>query len=234
MTSSSRYCSVYRSKANRPLLDVLPQGVRTVLDVGCQADGSARALQNAARCVVGITVSREEAAEAGRWCAQVLVADIERDAIELEPESFDLLLLSHVVEYLARPTATLTRLVEYLVPGAWAAVAVPNMAFWRVRLRFLRRNWRRDEDGWFDRTHLQLWSYDIAPEVVSGTPLTLERREGGSFALPLWPLRRLAPSLSRRLDGAIGQRFPQAFAGQVLLLARKLVGDRPTEARQRE
>jgi hypothetical protein len=77
---------------------------------------------------------------------------------------------------------------------------------------------------------LQFWSYDTAPELLSGTPLTLERREGASFAVPLWPLRRLAPSLSRRLDGAIGERFPQAFAGQVLLLARKGADGRPTEA----
>jgi hypothetical protein len=135
-----------------------------------------------------------------------------------------------VVEHLARPAATLTRLARYLVPGGWAAIAVPNMAFWRVRLRLLRGDWRRDEGGWFDRTHLQFWSYDTAPEVLSGTPLTLERREGGSFAVPLWPLRRLAPSLARRLDRAIGERFPRVFAGQVLLLARKDLNGRATEA----
>lgn len=230
MIAGLRQASVYRSEANRPLLDLMPQEVRNVLDVGCGTGENARVLREGARRIVGITVSPEEAAEAGRWCTRVLVADVERDAIELAPESFDLLLLSHVVEHLARPAATLTRLARYLAPGGWAAIAVPNMAFWRVRLRLLRGDWRRDEGGWFDRTHMQFWSYDTAPDLLSGTPLSLERREGGSFAVPLWPLRRLAPGLSRCLDGAIGERLPRIFAGQVLLLARKAVDGRKPAA----
>ncbi len=160
MTSSPCQSSGYRSEANRSLPEVLRERVRTALDVGCVADRNTRALHEAMQRVAGNTVSRAEA------------ADVERDAIELKPESFDLLLLWQVVEHLAGPTATLTRLARYLVPGGWAAIPLRNMAFWRVRLRLLRRDWRRDEAGG-DHTHLQFWSSDTAPELLSGTPLTL-------------------------------------------------------------
>ena len=215
------HSAVYRAEANRPLLDLLPGGARTILDVGCGTGENARALREIAQHVVGITMSAAEAHEARQWCTRVLVADVERDAMDLQPKSFDVLLLSHVLEHLTRPTETLAKLAEYLVPGGWAAIAVPNMAFWRVRVRLLRGDWRREAGGWLDRTHLQFWSFDTAPELLSGTPLALERREGASFAVPMWPLRRLAPVLSRRLDLIVGQMAPRLFAGQVLLLARK-------------
>ena len=229
MTVSLCHSTVYRSEANRPLLDLLPDGARAVLDVGCGAGENARALQDVAQRVVGITISAAEAQEARRWCTRVLVPNVELDAIDLQPESFHLLLLSHVLGHLARPSETLAKLAQYLVPGGWVAIAVPNMAFWRVRVHLLRGDWRREAGGWLDRTHLQSWSFDTAPELLAGTPLTLQHREGGSFAVPLWPLRRLAPTLSRRLDLTIGRRSPRLSAGQVLLLARKVGDGRPVK-----
>jgi hypothetical protein len=95
------------------------------------------------------------------------------------------------------------------------------MSHWRLRWRFLRGDWRRDGEGAMDRTHLRFWSYDTAADVLDGTSLKLTRRVPGQLSLPLYPLRRVAPSACRFLDRTIGRRVPGIAAGQVLLVAER-------------
>jgi hypothetical protein len=126
-----------------------------------------------------------------------------------------------VLEHLARPSRTLGRLGELLRPGGYALIAIPNMAFWRPRLRILLGDWSREETGFFDRTHLQFWSHRTASGIFEGTPFSVVRIDA-EYAVPLWPLRRLVPGLSRSLDDTIGPLAPNLFGAQVLMLAQKL------------
>ncbi len=211
---------VYSNEGNRPLIDLVPADAKVVLDVGCGGGDNARVLRDRGCRVVGITVSNKESVVAGRWCERVLVADVEMDELDLEPGSFDAIVLSHVLEHMARPSEALARLAKYLRAGGIAAVAVPNMAFWRVRWRLAKGDWRREDAGWMDRTHLQFWSFRTAHEVFNGTPFSLEQRVGGSPAIPLWPARAIVPGLCQQVDSFFGSRCPQMFAMQVLLTAR--------------
>jgi SAM-dependent methyltransferase len=208
---------VYANSGNPPLLELLPPGTRTVLDVGCGAGDNARLLTERGVRVWGVTLSEAEARLAAPWCESVRVADVERDALDV-PQC-DAILLSHVVEHFVDPTATLNRLARKLRPGGAALVAVPNMAFWRVRARLAAGDWRRDADGPLDRTHLQFWSWDTAPSMFDGTPFRLDVRSAGQLALPLWPLRAVLPRVAGVLDRRFGAVWPNGAALQVLLRA---------------
>jgi SAM-dependent methyltransferase len=219
--------SPYQNEGNRPLLRLLPAGVRRVLDVGCGAGSNARLLQAQGVSVTALTQSPEEAQLAAPFCVRTIVADLEKDPLPAAEPLFDLLLCSHVLEHLARPSGTLRRLSDLLRPGGFALVAIPNMAFWRPRLQTLRGDWTREDTGFFDRTHLQFWTYRTAPDLFAGTPLSIVRLEA-EYAVPLWPLRRVAPGLSRKLDGRIGVLAPNLFGAQVLMLAQKVERNLPS------
>src|SRR5262245_30713666 len=145
----------YQNEGNRPLLGLLPANVMRVLDVGCGAGSNARILQAQGIEVTAITLSNEEARLAAPFCVRTLVVDVENDPLPVTEQRFDLILCSHVLEHLARPSRTLRRLSELVRPGGYALVAVPNMASWRPRLRMLRGDLSGDDGGFFDRTHLQ-------------------------------------------------------------------------------
>jgi SAM-dependent methyltransferase len=211
---------LYRNEGNAEALALLPAEARRVLDVGCGAGDNARLMTASGRIVTGITWSEAEAALAAPHLDRVLVADIETGELPLTCGSFEALLLSHVIEHVRDPAALLRRLAPLLGPAGVLVVAVPNMAHWRLRWRFARGDWRREDSGPLDRTHLQFWSYQTAPGILDGTPFTLERREAGQLSVPLWPLRRMAPSLCRRMDARVGEWNPNLFAGQVLVRAR--------------
>ncbi len=211
----------YQNDGNAPLLALLPSSAVHVLDVGCGAGDNARALRAAGRRVWGVTISVEEAAAARAYCEDVWVGDVERMPLPEIRAPFDAMVVSHVLEHLAAPQATLARLAPLVKPGGWLLVAVPNMGFWRVRLRVLRGDWTREETGFFDRTHLQFWSYDTRDDILKGTPFEVVEARGADGGAPLRPLRWAAPRLASRIDHAVGALSPNLISAQVLILARR-------------
>lgn len=211
---------VYANAGNAALLDHVPAGARSVLDIGCGAGDNARLLRSRGLKVWAVTLSQGEAACAREFCEQVLVANIETDELPFPAASFDVLLLSHVLEHTVVPGCVLTRLTRFLAPGGLVLVAVPNVANYRYRWRLLCGDWRMEETGTFDRSHLHFWSYHTADETFVGTPLRLSKKVPGDPALPLWPLRRMLPrKLVQWIDTWGGRVTPNFAAQQVILIA---------------
>jgi 2-polyprenyl-3-methyl-5-hydroxy-6-metoxy-1,4-benzoquinol methylase len=190
-----------------------------VLDVGCGAGDNARILAARGHTVVGITASAAEAEHARPHCQQVLVCDFEAvSGLPGLPADFDLVLCSHVLEHLRFPGEALVRLRGLLRPGGLLAVAVPNMAHWRLRVRALQGDWTRTSAGPFDRTHLQFWSYSTIAELIVESGFDIVQHTG-EFSLPQRPLRKLLPGLADALDRRLGAILPNLAAGQTLVLA---------------
>jgi 2-polyprenyl-3-methyl-5-hydroxy-6-metoxy-1,4-benzoquinol methylase len=214
--------TIYKNDGNREVLDLLPPDGKRILDVGCGAGDNARILTSRGCVVTGITSSEQEGRIAGPHLDRLVIADIESDDLPLEPGSFDAIVLSHVIEHVREPAVVLSKLAPLLANNGTLAIAVPNMANWRLRWRFLRGDWGRETTGPLDRTHLQFWSYSTAAHILDASPFDLVRRNPGQLAIPLWLLRRAAPRLCTILDRVIGRWFPNAFSGQVLLAARRV------------
>jgi SAM-dependent methyltransferase len=203
------------------LLELLPPGPKKILDVGCGTGGNARILKERGCQVWGVTLSEEEVRSAEPWCESVQIANVEGDDLPFSADTFDVILLSHVLEHMIDPHNTLIRLSRYLKEGGLLLAAVPNMAFWRMRWQFLLGNWERDDAGFMDRTHLQFWSYTTVSKLLEETPYSLRQLHAGDPALPLWPLRRLLPGWCKRIDNCVGPLLANLSAIQVLIVAEK-------------
>lgn len=208
---------LYQNAGNAEVLALLPRSAKRVLDVGCGAGDNARLLRQRGHDVWGVTLSESEAQSARQHMQAVWVGNAEDLELPVADEFFDAVLMSHVLEHFARPDVVLRRFARYLRSGGLLVAAVPNMAHWRVRLKLLRGDWERFDTGPFNRTHLQFWSVATAESVLADTPFEVRSVAGGSPGVPLWPLRRIAAGLSRRLDSSIGKMAPNLFAQQVLL-----------------
>jgi|SRR5579875_2602655 ubiquinone/menaquinone biosynthesis C-methylase UbiE len=214
---------VYQNAGNSSLLALIPSHVETVLDIGCGAGDNARLLKERGCRVWGVTISEQEASIASKYMEAVLVQNVELSDLDLPYDFFDLLLFSHVLEHMIRPENVLNRLTPHLKREGLALIAVPNMANYRSRFRLLLGNWRREESGPFDRTHYHFWSYETIDVLFAGCNLQPIKKVPGDPSVPLWPLRRI---LSRRLlqplDHLGGWLFPNLFAGQVIVVARRV------------
>lgn len=173
----------------RTLLSGLEHGSR-VLDVGCGRGVMLRAMLDLGHEAHGVEITAEAAAGADPR-AQIRIAPDLADA-EYETNSFDAVIMWHVLEHLPNPSQTLEELRRIIRPGGRLILAVPNFASWQAQ---------RMGADWF---HL-----DLPRHLYHFTPQTLTRllnryefdcRGVKHFALLQNPFGWLQSSLNRLTD----------------------------------
>lgn len=173
----------YYETARTELLGLLdgPAPAR-VLEVGCGAGANLALLKQRWPRVrtVGIEL-RPDAAERARAAGvdEVLQLDVLDDACRFEPGSFDVLVLSHVLEHFAQPEQVLGKVGGWLRSGGLALVALPNVRHISVLLPLLLRGeFNYADSGILDRTHLRFYTRGSALRLVE---------EGGFEVLKMTP-----------------------------------------------
>ncbi len=209
---------VYRHTEIPDLLEYIRPTDKKVLDVGAGAGGNARLLKSKGLDVVALTVSSAEARELEPICP-VYVCDIETSLPDFAPQSFDVILCSHVLEHLRQPEGVLRQLSSLLVDNGHLIVVLPNVMYWRQRIKFLMGHFEYSKDGLMDETHLHFFDYWTAARLVdrSGYRVTIHKAIG---SVPLWPLRKWV-GRNTWLDKLGCRLFPNLFGWHILVLGEK-------------
>ena len=87
--------------------------------------------------------------------SEVLVGNVEEIALPWSSASFDVLILSEVLEHLVDPWAVLKKLWPLLKPGAIVLASSPNVSHHRVIRMLIRGDWNLTDMGVMDKTHLR-------------------------------------------------------------------------------
>lgn len=211
---------VYENKGNKDVLDQIPGNAITILDVGCGAGDNARILKQLNKRVTGLTISNDEALLAKEICDEIIIANIEDDDLKLT-KKYDAIILSHVCEHLVHPANAINKLTGYLNENGIIIIAVPNMAFYKNRIKLIKGDWTMNESGPFDKTHLHFYSYRSVNTVCNEHQTKIIKKIPGKLAMPLWPLRKLMPGFCGKLDKIFGKYFPNLFAQQVILVLKE-------------
>jgi 2-polyprenyl-3-methyl-5-hydroxy-6-metoxy-1,4-benzoquinol methylase len=142
------------------LLALVEGQPKRVLSLGCGTCATELQLQQKGAEVVGLDVSAEAVEVGNRRISKAMVADVETDALtELQPRSFDLVLCGDVLEHLRFTEHVLQRLHGWLADGGALVLSVPNATHYTiVRELLVRRNWRYEDGGLFDRGHYRLFT----------------------------------------------------------------------------
>jgi 2-polyprenyl-3-methyl-5-hydroxy-6-metoxy-1,4-benzoquinol methylase len=216
---------IYRNSGNAPLIDLLDEGARQILDVGCGAGDNAALIRSRfPDCEVhGVTLSAAEREIARHRMSSCEVWDIEGDIpSELSGVRFDAIIFSHVLEHLRSPEAVVAKFAHLLRPGGSVIVAVPNAVSWTTRWQILRGDFEYQSEGVLDRTHLRFFTYHTADKYLISGCLNLRLvAKNVTGNVPLWILRRhLLPRRACEFVDAVACRiWPNLFGSQVLLKA---------------
>lgn len=211
---------LYKNSGNQVLLDLLPAGHGRVLDCGCGPGDNARLLSAAGWTVSGITLDPDEKEVASQFCDAVYLANLEDGLPENLHGSFDVILMSHVLEHLARPDRLLSDIRSVMGARTILAVALPNVLNYRQRASFLRGRFTYSDTGVLDRTHLRFYTFGTGRELLERTGFEVIRAVPDG-SIPLWRFRQLlGAALRDRLTQQLANRWPNLFAYQSLFLAR--------------
>jgi len=206
--------------SNRPLLQLIthfPAGA--ALDCGCGTGGNARVLSQMGWRVTGITVSPRELEMASECCEAVLLGDLNSGIPQEAGGPFDLVVFSHVLEHLLQPEVALREARRLLSPDGRIIVALPNVLYWRLRIKFLFGEFKYEPTGIMDETHVRFYTFHSGMELLRSNGFEILSTLGdGDLPIPF--LRRLFPALPRLLDPWASRLVPGLLGAQILYVAR--------------
>ncbi len=208
MSDYDRKHQAYFNTSLREMLDFFPEGITSVLEIGCGTGAFGALVKQERGCrYFGVELAEKAAIHARDRLDNVVVANIESQSLPFERRSFDCLVCNDVLEHLVDPWASLQKLTEFVRPGGAVVISMPNVRFSEVVKNLVfRRQWEYQSEGVLDRTHLRFFTESSIRSLMELAGLKVVRLEGINPIRYAWRLRLL----NLALFGALSDmRYPQ-------------------------
>lgn len=197
---------------DRLTLERIPRG-KHVLELGCATGYMTEYMSQTLGCsVVGVDMDSEATVHAAKFADTLIEGDLNKKQTwnKIHAEGlFDVVLASNVIEHLVDTQLQLQHIRQALSHSGKFVMVVPNICWWRSRLRLLQGKWAYEQYGLFDETHLRFFSLPSLRQELSkaGFHIRDEAYDPAGGAKWLTPLLR---------------QFPNAYAYQVVVVAEKI------------
>lgn len=154
----------------RAILSFVTKLNSNVLDVGCSDGLLGKILKDEKKSIVwGIDVSTKAVCEARKIIDNAFVYDLSNLPndlpLELKDKKFDYLIISEVLEHLLFPENLVKNVRYFMHDNSRLIVTVPNVLFWKNRLKLFFGNFSYTEEGLMDRGHIHFFSYKSFKEI---------------------------------------------------------------------
>lgn len=193
--------AAYFSGVRTDILEELPKDPSArVLEIGCGTGGTGETALATGRSGFyrGVEFNPESAERARSVLTDVVCANVETIDPALIADSYDVLILSEVLEHLIDPWGVMKALASFVKPGGRVYASSPNVSHHKVIRSLLAGRFDYETEGVMDRTHVRWFtpaSYramfeDAGFETVSVGPLApypgkarlINRLSGGRLA----------------------------------------------------
>lgn len=158
---------------NRDLLAMIPPSAKRIVEVGCNAGSLAAAFKqiNPECHYLGIELNASAAEFARKQCDAVMVMDIESVGADFFRRftDVDCWVFGDVLEHMKDPWGLLSR-IRAVIPSSGCIVAcIPNAQHWSVIAKLCIGDFRYEDGGLLDRTHLRWFTRGTIFELFSTT-----------------------------------------------------------------
>lgn len=147
------------SVVNRDLLALMPKSASRVVEVGCMHGALAREFRaiNPAVHFTGIDIDPAYAAVAAQACDRALPGDIECfDSTALDALfPSDCWVFGDCLEHLRDPWRIVREVRQRIAADGCLVACVPNAQHWSVQMRLATGQFRYQDSGLMDRTHVR-------------------------------------------------------------------------------
>ena len=184
------------------MLPFIPEGITSLLDVGC-ASGAFGAMLKAHRSirVTGIEPHQESALAARARLDHVVHGGAEAAAQELAGQHFDCITFNDVLEHLVDPWETLRQVRPLLRPGGVIVASIPNVRHLSVSRDYLfNGRWEYQAAGVLDRTHLRFFTRSSMRDLFTTSGFEVLQQQGINRSNLTWKLKILSLAFRDTLE----------------------------------
>lgn len=183
----------YYGIPRREMLAFIPDGVSSVLEIGCGTGAFGALVKQQRGCrYTGVELMSQAAELARSQLDEVIVANIEQTPLPFPQQSFDCLVCNDVLEHLVDPWAALRTLTGFLRPGGYIVISLPNVRFSEVvKNLVVRKRWEYENEGVLDRTHLRFFTESSVRTLVESANVEVLQLRGINAIKYAWRLRIL-------------------------------------------
>jgi len=154
---------------------------KRVLDIGCSSGYLSKYCPE--NEFYGIDGNSEAIDMANRTYKKAIVVDLNQipDSLLFDVK-FDYIIFADILEHLLYPELLLKHFAMYLNNGGKVIVSLPNIALWRNRFNLLFGHFDYTDFGVMDRTHLHLYTYSTAKQLLQNSGYRVEEQVGAAYA----------------------------------------------------
>jgi len=153
------------------LIDILPLDARRVIDIGCGTGVIAQEYQKRASpdYYLGVEIVPEDAEVARQYCSECIVGNIEKFSADdwKANQNYDLWIFGDVLEHLYDPWQVLKNVRSSIAPGGQVLSCIPNSQNWWLQMRMSIGDWRYEDKGLLDRTHIRFFTRQTIIEMFN-------------------------------------------------------------------
>jgi len=198
----------YYEQQRPEMLPYLPSSVERLLDIGCADGGFGAAVKSEMpNCETwGVEFVPAAAENAAKVIDRVICGSI-YDVEQLPKAYFDVITMNDVFEHLPESEPVLKRVKDLLAPGGRLILSLPNVRYYlNVRDLVFRKDWKYQDFGILDRTHLRFFTQKSACDLLRENGFRIERLEGINKAPLSTPYKMLFTLGGKLVDD---MRYPQ-------------------------
>ncbi len=168
----------YYQNQRSEIYGMIPEPVQKVLEIGCAAGGFRLNFPDQVE-YWGVEPVREAAEQARQKSIKVLCGTYDEVREQLPAAYFDVVVCNDVIEHVPDPEAFLVSLKGKLATNGILVGSIPNVRFWGNLINLLvRRDWKYEESGVLDRTHLRFFTAKSFRRLMHGTGYELVKMAG--------------------------------------------------------
>jgi len=203
----NKYNKVSRGRRNG-ITQLVNDKAKFILDIGCGKGILGEAIKKEKKVVVyGVDISPTAIEEAKDKIDKAFCVDIEKDLknwpSEVKNKKSDIIIISEVLEHLFYPEKLLENIKKLSHRETEIIITVPNVLFWKNRLKILFGHFDYKNEGLMDRGHIHFFTWESLQSLLWQTGYHIISKNN------------FIPTRGTKL---LGKLFPGFFSYQFILL----------------
>lgn len=163
---------------NPDLLKLIPINSSRLIEVGCSSGALAREFKALSPCChyVGIDIDPHYAELSKRYCDESFALDIEAadSTFWVNAADRDCWVFGDTIEHFKDPWSVLEKIRNVIPVGGRVVACIPNAQHWSLQVRLSAGDFRYQDSGLLDKTHLRWFTRQTIIEMFESTGFEIE------------------------------------------------------------